>query len=86
MEDSSWRILASSSSLKEEESPGCQSRNEAFLKYKTAFLKFHKAGVAGVGLCPVGKILLLGVVCVATGPTFADASELDDLVSELSQR
>lgn len=56
------------------------------MKYKTAFLKFHKAGVAGVGLCPVGKILLLGVVCVATGPTFADASELDDLVSELSQR
>lgn len=56
------------------------------MKYKTAFLKFHKAGVAGVGLCPLEKIELLGMVRVATGPTFADASERDDLASELSQR
>lgn len=48
-----------------------------------AFLKMHKAGIAGVGLRPLGKIELLEVVCVATGLAFRDASELD-LVSELS--
>lgn len=41
-----------------------------------AFLRAAKAGVPGVGLCPLGKIVLLAVVGVATKSPFKDASEL----------
>lgn len=76
MEASVWRISVSISSLKEEEGPGSQSRHGVSLKHMVAFLRAAKAGVPGVGLCPLGKIVLLAVVGVATKSPFKDASEL----------
>lgn len=59
-----------------------RNRNGVFLKHKMTFLKADKAGV---GLHPLGKIDLLGMICVASRPTLGDISEFNDgSVSRLS--
>lgn len=66
MGDSVWRISVSTSTLKEEEGPGESEQECVFLKHKMPFLKADKPGVS---LCPLGKIDLLEVDCVATRST-----------------